>query len=68
MLAVRVAASIRAFADIGVLQDGLIHISQLADLFVKNPSEVVKIRQQVTVRVVGVGEKRGRILLSLLEG
>lgn len=54
-----------AFVDIGVHQDGLIHISQLADRFVKDPSEVVKVRQQVTVRVLEVDEKRGRISLSL---
>jgi uncharacterized protein len=54
-----------AFVDIGVHQDGLIHISQLADRFVKDPSEVVKVRQQVTVRVLEVDAKRGRISLSL---
>ncbi len=54
-----------AFVDIGVHQDGLIHISQMADRFVKDPSEVVKVRQQVTVRVIEVDEKRGRISLSL---
>jgi uncharacterized protein len=41
-----------AFVDIGVHQDGLVHISQLADHFVKNPNEVVKLHQQVTVRVI----------------
>ncbi len=54
-----------AFVDIGVHQDGLIHISQLADRFVKDPAEVVKVRQQVKVRVIEVDEKRGRISLSL---
>ena len=54
-----------AFVDIGVHQDGLIHISQLADRFVRDPSEVVKVRQQVTVRVLEVDQKRGRISLSL---
>ena len=54
-----------AFVDIGVHQDGLVHISQLADRYVKDPSEVVKVRQQVMVRVVEVDEKRGRISLSL---
>ncbi|MGI9535862.1 MAG: S1 RNA-binding domain-containing protein, partial [Desulfocapsaceae bacterium] len=48
-----------------VHQDGLIHISQLADRFVRDPSEVVRVRQQVTVRVIEVDEKRGRISLSL---
>jgi uncharacterized protein len=54
-----------AFVDIGVHQDGLIHISQLADRFVKDPTEVVKVRQQVKVRVLEIDEKRGRISLSL---
>lgn len=54
-----------AFADLGVHQDGLIHISQLADRFVKDPSEVVKARQQVMVRVVEVDIERKRIALSL---
>ena len=54
-----------AFVDIGVHQDGLIHISQLADRFVRDPSEVVKVRQQVMVRVIEADEKRGRISLSL---
>ncbi len=54
-----------AFVDIGVHQDGLIHISQLADRFVKDPTEVVKVRQQVRVRVLEIDEKRGRISLSL---
>ena len=54
-----------AFVDIGVHQDGLIHISQLANRFVRDPSEIVKVRQQVMVRVIEVDEKRGRISLSL---
>ena len=54
-----------AFADIGVHQDGLIHISQLADRFVKDPAEVVKPRQQVTVKVLEVDVARKRISLSL---
>lgn len=54
-----------AFADIGVHQDGLIHISQLADRFVKNPAEVVSARQQVRVRVLEIDAERRRISLSL---
>jgi uncharacterized protein len=56
-----------AFVDIGVHQDGLVHISQLADRYVKDPAEVVKVRQQVQVRVLEVDAKRGRIALSLRE-
>lgn len=54
-----------AFADIGIKQDGLIHISQLADRFVKDPGEIVKLGQHVQVRVLEVDHKRGRISLSM---
>jgi uncharacterized protein len=56
-----------AFVDVGVHQDGLVHISQLADRFVKDPAEVVKVRQQVRVRVLEVDRERKRIALSLRE-
>jgi len=55
------------FADIGIKQDGLIHISQLADRFIKDPGEVVHVQQQITVRVLQVDLKRKRIALSLRE-
>jgi uncharacterized protein len=54
-----------AFADIGIKQDGLIHISQLADRFIKDPGEVVKIGQKVEVRVVEIDSMRKRIALSM---
>ncbi|MDD1761918.1 MAG: RNA-binding transcriptional accessory protein [Methanothrix sp.] len=54
-----------AFVDIGVHQDGLVHISQLRDCFVKNPTDVVKARQRVTVRVLDVDLQRKRISLSM---
>ena len=54
-----------AFVDIGVHQDGLVHISQLADRFVKNPTEVVKVNQQVTVTVLEIDVDRKRISLSM---
>jgi uncharacterized protein len=53
------------FVDIGVHQDGLVHISQLANHFVKNPSEVVKVQQKVTVTVLDVDLVRKRISLSM---
>jgi uncharacterized protein len=55
------------FVDIGVHQDGLVHISQLANHFVKNPSEVVKVQQKVTVTVLAVDLARKRISLSMRE-
>ncbi len=54
-----------AFVDIGVHQDGLVHISQLADRFVKNPADVVKVQQKVTVTVMDVDLERNRIGLSM---
>jgi uncharacterized protein len=54
-----------AFVDIGVHQDGLVHISQLADRFVKDPAEVVKVRQQLMVLVLEIDLPRKRIALSL---
>ena len=57
-----------AFVDIGVHQDGLVHISQLADRFVNEPAEIVKVRQQVLVRVLEIDPQRKRISLSLREG
>ena len=54
-----------AFVDVGVHQDGLVHISQLAEGFVRNPSDVVKVQQRVWVTVLDVDLERKRIALSL---
>ncbi len=54
-----------AFVDIGVHQDGLVHVSQLADRFVKDPAEVVKVHQRVSVTVLEVDVPRKRIALSM---
>ena len=54
-----------AFVNIGVHQDGLVHISQLADKFVSSPADVVKLGQQVMVKVIEVDVKRRRISLSM---
>ena len=54
-----------AFVDVGVKQDGLVHISQLADRFVRDPNEVVKLNQHVKVKVLEVDEGRKRIQLSM---
>ena len=54
-----------AFVDVGVHQDGLVHISQLADRFVSAPNEIVKVGQVVKVRVLEVNEKLNRISLSM---
>ena len=54
-----------AFVDIGVHQDGLVHISQLADRYVSDPTQVVRLHQHVRVRVIGVDLRRQRISLSM---
>jgi uncharacterized protein len=56
-----------AFVDIGVHQDGLVHISQLSRKYIKNPAEVVKVHQKVIVIVIGVDLERKRINLSMKE-
>ncbi len=58
-------AAFGAFVDIGVHQDGLVHISQLADRFVKDPGRVVKVGQEVRVRVLSVDMQRKRISLTM---
>ena len=57
-----------AFVDIGVHQDGLVHVSQLSDRFVKDPNEVVKVGDKVSVRVLEVDLVRKRIALSAKRG
>ena len=54
-----------AFVDIGVHQDGLVHVSQLADRFVSDPTQVVRLHQHVRVRVIGIDLRRQRISLSM---
>ena len=54
-----------AFVDIGVHQDGLVHISEMADGFVKNPAQVVRVQQKVAVTVLDVDLERSRISLSM---
>ena len=54
-----------AFVDVGVHQDGLVHVSQMADHFVKDPNDIIKVHQKVNVRVLDVDLKRKRIALSL---
>ena len=54
-----------AFVDIGVHQDGLVHVSQLANKYVSDPTQVVRLHQHVRVRVIGVDLRRQRISLSM---
>ena len=54
-----------AFVDVGVHQDGLVHVSQLADRYVSDPTQVVHLHQHVRVRVIGIDLRRNRISLSM---
>jgi len=54
-----------AFVDIGVKQDGLVHVSKMADRYVKNPFEVVSVGDVVRVEVISIDLDRGRIGLSM---
>ncbi len=54
-----------AFVDVGVHQDGLVHVSQLSTRFVRDPAEVVKVGDRVTVKVLSVELERKRLSLSI---
>ncbi len=56
-----------AFVDIGVHQDGLVHISRMADRFIRHPSEAVKVGDVVKVWVVSVDEKKKRVALTMVK-
>jgi uncharacterized protein len=62
---VRNVVDFGAFVDIGVKQDGLVHVSQMADKFVRNPHEVVHVGDVVQVKVVKIDRERGRVGLSM---
>jgi uncharacterized protein len=62
---VRNVVDFGAFVDIGVKQDGLVHVSELADRRVRNPLEVVAVGDIVEVRVLSVDLERGRVALSM---
>ncbi len=62
---VRNVVDFGAFVDIGVKQDGLVHISQLSNKFVKNPMDVVSVGDEVDVKIIGIDLERGKISLSM---
>jgi uncharacterized protein len=64
---VRNVVDFGAFVDIGVKQDGLVHVSKMADRYVKNPFEVVSVGDVVTVKVISLDLERGRVGLSMKE-
>lgn len=53
------------FVDIGIKENGLVHISQMSDRYISNPAEIVSMHQPVKVRVIGIDRERKRIQLSL---
>ncbi len=63
---VRNVVDFGAFVDIGVHEDGLVHISQMSDRYIKHPLEVVSVGDIVDVTVLDIDEKKGRISLTLL--
>ena len=54
-----------AFVDIGVKHDGLVHISEMSDRYIKNPSEVVSVGDIVKVKVIGIDKDRQKVKLSM---
>lgn len=62
---VRNVAAFGAFVDIGIHDDGLVHISELSDKFIKDPQEVVKTGDIVTVKVISKNKETGKISLSM---
>lgn len=65
---VRNVVDFGAFVDIGVKQDGLVHISKMANRFVKHPSDIVSVGDTVTVWICGINKDRGKISLTMVEG
>ena len=65
---VRNVVDFGAFVDIGVKQDGLVHISKLSNRFVKHPSEVVSVGDTVTVWIEKIDKERGKVSLSMVKG
>lgn len=65
---VRNVVDFGAFVDIGVKQDGLVHISKMANRFVKHPSDIVSVGDTVTVWIRGIDKDRGKISLTMVEG
>lgn len=64
---VRNVTAFGAFVDIGLHDDGLVHISKMSKSFVKHPSEILKVGDIITVYVCGIDKEKGRVNLSLIE-
>ena len=64
---VRNVTAFGAFVDIGLHDDGLVHISKMSKSYVKHPSEILKVGDIITVYVIGIDKEKGRVNLSLIE-
>jgi len=64
---VRNVVAFGAFVDIGMKNDGLVHVSQIADRFISDPKEEVEVGQTVKVKIIGIDEKSGKVQLSMKE-
>ena len=62
---VRNVVDFGAFVDIGVKNDGLVHVSQLSDKYVKHPMDVVSVGDTVKVRIIGIDKERGKVSLTM---
>ena len=62
---VRNVVAFGAFVDIGIKNDGLVHISQLSDRFIKDPKEIVKVSDIVKVKIIDIDVERGKVGLSM---
>jgi uncharacterized protein len=54
-----------AFVDIGIKNDGLVHISQISNSYIKNPSDVLQVGDIVKVKVIGIDKEKGKVSLSM---
>jgi len=64
---VRNVVDFGAFVDIGVKQDGLVHVSQLSKKFVKNPMDIVSVGDIVDVWILDIDEKKGKVSLTMID-
>ena len=64
---VRNVTDFGAFVDVGVKHDGLVHISEMSENFVRNPSEIVSVGDVVKVKVIGIDKERQKVKLSMKE-
>jgi len=64
---VRNVVAFGAFVDIGAKNDGLVHVSQIANRYISDPKEEVEVGQKVRVKITGIDEKTGKIQLSMKE-